>query len=220
MITNEYIRLYIENNFYTIIQHFSSIDEVYKLTNDVPESTPLNELTSYSIFQVDDNLDSTSNYDAFTQILNEKDFKEWTFSAIEGIVYKEYTVSNLSFSEKVNQLINELARIRYEHETMGIEVNNVKIYSDRNTQSMLSSAVILMDEQPDIIIDWKCEDGWVQLDKNTISTISQCLAHYVQACFTNEKTLVEMLKNIPDNDWDALENFDLFLGWPSNIYNI
>ena len=54
---------------------------------------------------------------------------------------------------------------------------------------------------PAATVDWKGENGWVQIGATEIAAISANVSAHVQACFTNERTLataIELLATVED----------------------
>jgi len=100
----------------------------------------------------------------------------------------------------------ELAKIRYEHEIGGTTVAGITITTDREDQAMLNSAYTAVQLDPAKVIDYKTTNGWIQVDAATITTMARAVINHVQACFSRERELSEML----DVDIDT----DLSVGWP------
>lgn len=99
--------------------------------------------------------------------------------------------------------LNELANLRYEKETSGIEVNSMKIRTDRESQALINGAYISTLINPNFTIDWKCENGWITLTAEQIAGIATLVANHVQSCFTREKEITELIEQNPDIDIDV-----------------
>lgn len=80
-----------------------------------------------------------------------------------------------------------VADLRWKKETSGIEVSGSVVKTDRESQSTLSGAVSYVELSPTATIDWKTENGWVQLNRTQIETMALAVAQHVQQCFTQEK---------------------------------
>jgi hypothetical protein len=106
-----------------------------------------------------------------------------------------------------NQRLSELAALRYEHETAGITVNGANIKTDRESQAMITGAFNSIQISPSVVIDWKCENEWIQLDYDSIAFIAKSVGAHVQACFTREKELAALI----DIDVET----DITTGWPT-----
>lgn len=106
----------------------------------------------------------------------------------------------------------DLAAIRYAKETAGITFNGMPVSTDRASQAMLTGAHTTVQVTPEIIIDWKGNAGWVQLNKAAIEALSQAVSSHIQSCFSNEKTvstLIDAATTVAE-----LEAIDLNAGWP------
>lgn len=107
----------------------------------------------------------------------------------------------------LDERLSALAALRYEKETAGIEVNGTRIRTDRETQSILDSAQRKAESNPDLVVDWKGENGWVELTSPQIIAIGNAVFAHVQACFKREKEVSELL----DVDIET----DITTGWPN-----
>lgn len=111
-------------------------------------------------------------------------------------------------------LKNELAAIRYDHETDGVVVNGQTILTDRESQSAVASAKLYSDANPDKAISWKAASGWVVLDNATITAMAKAVGDYVQACFDREKELNELIDAATDVDELVEVAAQFNEGWP------
>lgn len=98
------------------------------------------------------------------------------------------------------QKFNSLANLRYEKETSGIEVNGMKIKTDRESQSLINGAYVSTLINPSFTVDWKCENGWITLNAEQIAGIATLVANHVQSCFTREKEIAELIEQNPNID--------------------
>jgi hypothetical protein len=101
-----------------------------------------------------------------------------------------------------------LAAYRYAKETGGITVSGSIIKTDRESQSLIAGAKIYSDLNPDVLIDWKAESGWVQINRAAILAISQAVAAHVQACFSREKVHSEAISALATKE--EIESYDFF----------
>lgn len=116
------------------------------------------------------------------------------------------------FDQTLAAKIKSLAAYRYKQETGGITVNGSTIRTDRESQSLIAGAKLYSGLNESILIDWKAENGWVQIDRNAIVAISQAVAAHVQACFSNEKVhsaVINALTTVAE-----IEAYDITTGWP------
>lgn len=107
-----------------------------------------------------------------------------------------------------------LASIRYAHETGGIAIGGARIATDRQSQALITGAYTYSLLNPEALIDWKGADGaWTQIDAATIAGIARAVATHVQACFSNERALSELIDAA--ETVEDLASIDLESGWPS-----
>lgn len=114
-------------------------------------------------------------------------------------VFTAEELLNIANINKQNKL-NELANLRFQKETAGIEINGMKIKTDRESQALINGAYVSTIINPDFTIDWKCENGWITLNATQISAIASNVANHVQSCFTREKALQEILTVNPETE--------------------
>lgn len=124
-----------------------------------------------------------------------------------------WIVTAIPLSEVQAQRLNELAALRYQHETAGITLNGTVIETDRESQALITGAYSYSLLNPSVLIDWKAESGWIQIDAATIAGIAGAVASHVQACFSNERTLSEAIMSA--ETVEAVQAIDLTTGWPA-----
>jgi len=122
-----------------------------------------------------------------------------------------WAVIAIPVSEVKTQRLNELTAIRYQHETAGIALNGATIKTDLDSQAKINGAWSAAQMDPAILIDWKAETGWIQIDAATISGIAMAVASHVQACFSNERVLSTAIAAA--TTIEALNAVDLTVGW-------
>lgn len=80
---------------------------------------------------------------------------------------------------------------RYQVETGGTVVDGVAIATDRQSQSMLSSALAYLQQQPEGVVRWKTPSGvFVDLDLAALTAAAMGVAAHVQRCFAREAEAV------------------------------
>jgi len=87
----------------------------------------------------------------------------------------------------------EIANARWQTETGGITLNGVDIATDRESQALLTGAVLKAQDDPNYVVNWKARNGWFQLDAATLIAIADAVRAHVQACFDKEKQLQEQI---------------------------
>lgn len=105
-----------------------------------------------------------------------------------------------------------LAAYRYEKETAGITVGGAVIKTDEVSQSRITGAWATAQINPDVLIDWKGENGWAQINKTAIDAISMAVSAHVQACYSKEKFHAEAINALATAA--DIEAYDITTGWP------
>ena len=91
--------------------------------------------------------------------------------------------------------IKEIANDRYNAEIYGIDVNNIHIATDRESQALITGAALQAVLDENYICNWKTENGFIPLDAKTILGIASMVRQHVQTCFDKEKELVDKINN-------------------------
>lgn len=128
-------------------------------------------------------------------------------------------VSPRTLEENRDALFAALSDRRWRAETAGIVVGGAPIRTDRESQSVLTSAYVQAFSNPDFAVRWKIGQGqFVTLNAATIIAIGDAVTAHVQACFDNEDQLTTaILAAFGQGDHDALESFDIEAGWPGSL---
>lgn len=89
----------------------------------------------------------------------------------------------------------ELASIRYDKEVSGVEFMGKKVKTDRESQSTITSTVVLFNTGSMDKIDFKCDNGeWLhELDKDSFLLLAKTVSGHVNACFKAESMTNEVL---------------------------
>lgn len=123
-----------------------------------------------------------------------------------------YTLSNgvcverKTFSIKANYkdlLASKIAETRYNKEVGGLNVNGITIKTDRESQSMLIGATVLVGDEE--ILKWKTEAGFIDLTGLQIKAIAAAVRNHIQACFNREAELLAELENVTEETALAFE---------------
>lgn len=88
-----------------------------------------------------------------------------------------------------------IANRRYEHETAGITLQGVAIDTGRDSQGLITGAVVQAMLDPGYTLNWKTAVGFVQLTAVQIIGIATAVRAHVQACFDREATLLVALQD-------------------------
>lgn len=101
-----------------------------------------------------------------------------------------------------------LAARRYESETAGTTWNGHPVATDRQSQSLITGAVVASQLPGFTSVDWKMADGeFVTLSASDVVAMAQAVVAHVTAAFANEQALKSAVT--------ADINADIETGWPS-----
>ncbi len=87
----------------------------------------------------------------------------------------------------------KISEARWRAETGGITLNGTEIATDRESQALLTGAVLKAKDDPAYSVRWKAKNGWFQLDSATLIAVADAVRAHVQACFDKEKQLQEQI---------------------------
>ncbi|MBQ9526902.1 MAG: DUF4376 domain-containing protein [Fretibacterium sp.] len=88
----------------------------------------------------------------------------------------------------------EIANARYRAEGEGIAIQGVSVFSDRESQAMITGAALQATLDPEYVCKWKTTDGFVTLDAGMLLGIAQAVREHVQSCFDREAELAAMVE--------------------------
>jgi len=108
--------------------------------------------------------------------------------------------------------LSEIAAYRYAKETAGITMNGAVIKTDLESQAKINGAWSAAQMNPAILIDWKAESGWIQIDAATIAAIAGAVAAHVQSCFSTERIHAEAIAALVTSE--EVQSYDITNGWP------
>ena len=113
----------------------------------------------------------------------------------DGSFYTKYNPDGTPDIEAEKQAKRkEIAQARYEAETGGLPLpNGYIVKTDRESQAMLMAAALSAKEDPNYIVNWKCANGWMQIDAETILKVAQAVREHVEMCFDKERLLHEQI---------------------------
>lgn len=124
-----------------------------------------------------------------------------------GTATYSYGEADKPVAERKAEMKAAITARRWEVETGGIVVSGAAIATDALTQAKLSGALQLVQDDDQVVIDWKGADGtWVQLDAATVTAVARAVGLHVQACFSREKALHEAVDAAEDGaDLDPID---------------
>ena len=138
------------------------------------------------------------------------------FSNNKTVVVYNYDLPDIDiFKEHVK---SNLANKRWQVETGGITIDNVGYATDRESQTKYTAvAVAISQADPNTwSIDWKTNEGFVQLNAQQMMVIVNIVMNHVQSSFTKESEFITSINSCTTvNEVMAI---DIENGWPSNQF--
>jgi len=139
---------------------------------------------------------------------------------IDGIWTQQWIVADITDPDQLAAIKGQaladklaaLAAYRYEKETAGITVNGAVIRTDEASQAKINGAWATAQMNANVLIDWKGENGWVQINKAAIDAISMAVSAHVQACYSQEKVHSDAINTLTTAA--EVEAYDITTGWP------
>ena len=115
---------------------------------------------------------------------------------MSNIDYSKIVTANDKAAETKRLLQGELARLRWEAETGGLELpDSTFVRTDRETRAALTEAVNALQaglmQEP---VPWKMNHGWEDLTQANLEAITAAVAAHVRDCFAAERTAQEQLE--------------------------
>lgn len=104
-----------------------------------------------------------------------------------------------------------IAERRYLSEVSGMVVNGLKVNTDDRSKLLINGAALEATIDPNYTMQWKMEDGFVQLTGEQVISIARAVRAHVQACFDREAELLAALQD------GALSDEMIEQGWPQWI---
>lgn len=109
----------------------------------------------------------------------------------------------------VDEVEATIAARRYEEEVGGITINGLQINTDDRSKLLINGAALEATIDPSYTMQWKTQDGFVELNSQQVIAIARAVRAHVQACFDREAELLAHLEAGTFTE-DMLEE-----GWPS-----
>lgn len=100
---------------------------------------------------------------------------------------------------------------RWQHETGGILINGVRVGTGLDDQNRLSGVLSAIQLGGLDSVDFKAQNGWVELTAGELQAIALAISAHVQACFTAERVHHQAIEQLADAD---LATYDVTQGWP------
>lgn len=110
------------------------------------------------------------------------------------VVEAEPPDSVLSLAELKAAKKAEITDARRQAETAGLELTGFTVATDRESQAMLTSAVVQTLLDPDYTVQWKTSVGFITLTAEQIQVVGVAVYRHVQGCFDREALLTEAVE--------------------------
>lgn len=136
----------------------------------------------------------------------------------EGDTYvRSFKLVDAPLDTAKTQLLERLADIRWQKETGGIELEGIKISTDRQSQAMITQTVAGLNltnatDNPITTVKFKSDSGFVELSAEQIAAIGIAVTRHVEACYAREQELASKIESI--KTIKTLRKLDLSAGWP------
>lgn len=180
-----------------------------KVINDTVTEWPVSET------QIINRGESPGDYTAITDVLRPQCDEQMQYvreispELVSGVLTRQYEVRTKPRDEIISILTGKLADIRYRRETGGIELEGMKILTDRGSQAQLAGAYQSLASGLIPQTDWKAADGWMTVTKEQIEPVARAVATHVARCFAAEKAVSEQIQNADrPEDIDVAGSFE------------
>ena len=131
------------------------------------------------------------------------------FDAEAKHVTATYTIVDKPLETVKRERKEHIAACRYAEEVNGVTLpDGTRVETDREAQTRVAGAFSLATIDPNVTINWKNQDGWVQLSAETVINMGAAIGTHVQECFTKERDKCELIdqatsiEEVLNIDWD------------------
>lgn len=134
---------------------------------------------------------------------------------IDGMITDSLVYQPQSLEEWQEVLKAQVAAYRYDREIAGINLNGIEILTDRQSQSKVAEAYILLKHGLIASIDWKSASGWIMLDLAFMEGIATIVGMYIQQCFSAEKAHSLAIDALT---LEEAPTYDVTANWPDTTF--
>jgi hypothetical protein len=139
-------------------------------------------------------------------------FKPGNYTYTDGV----FSITSRGVTKIKEKLLNDLNKYARKIETGGILVNGSPVQTTTKAQNRLNGVYAACQLNTERIINFKSYDGsWVQLSVDAVNAIASAVADHVQACFTHEKSIAELINSA--ESYDDFIAIDITVGWPTVV---
>ncbi|WP_180287702.1 DUF4376 domain-containing protein [Azospirillum oleiclasticum] len=131
---------------------------------------------------------------------------------IDGVWRVTWTISPWPLEAVKAAKLAELARVRWQRECAGIEVDGLLVATDDRAKLLLNCMYRTAEKKPAMIHRWKQPNCEVELTSTQVIALADALSAHVQACFDRELDLraqIEAAGTMAD-----ILGIDVTAGWP------
>jgi Domain of unknown function (DUF4376) len=136
---------------------------------------------------------------------------------IDGMITENSVYEPQSLEEWQSVLKSRVAAYRYDREIAGLSLNGIEILTDRQSQSKVAEAYILLKHGLITSIDWKSASGWIVLDLAFMEGIATVVGTYIQQCFSAEKEHGVLIDSLT---LEEAPTYDIASGWPTTEFTL
>ncbi len=88
----------------------------------------------------------------------------------------------------------EIANARWLVETGGVEIGDMTMVTDRDSQALITGAALQATIDPTYSCRWKTGNGFVEFNAQTFLAVATAVRQHVQACFDREADLAAQVE--------------------------
>jgi hypothetical protein len=139
---------------------------------------------------------------------------ERSVSIVNDVAVVNYTIADRDLDEIKAEMKLEVREKRKEAESSGISVAGLPVPTDDKTRDRVDQIVnAYADGDITGTVDFELPSGdFVELNAVQMQAIKAAGAQHIQACFSNQKALVQAINSAMDHG--ALAAIDITAGWP------
>lgn len=101
---------------------------------------------------------------------------------------------------------------RFLVETSGVTIGDCHIDTTRESQALITGAVVYVQTTGAGTVQFKAKSGWIDLTAQQVQTIATTVATFVQACFAAERTIDEAINAGTVTTYSDIDGWV----WPTN----
>jgi hypothetical protein len=114
----------------------------------------------------------------------------------EGLIFNLTTKTMTPVPEVPVDLADVAKTVRRQYEEGGLTVNGMGIATDRDSQAMITQAVVSYSLNPGLKINWKLPNGtFMSLTLEIVTQMAMITMSHVQRCFDTESQVLDLINN-------------------------